>query len=179
MSGYVFVVVPHSAERNRGISVFPADEMGPVPARCNHSGYRHGKLNFSEYARANGKRKKIFEQHRPPHPAHRRGCWFASRGGHCIKPSGMRGSGLPELARTVRPLPVVVVWIRGTYPLELEAIAKILSVCRLGDEPRSPAGDQSQRFLALGIDIKDFLKIEDVAEALVRPSRNAKEFLDP
>jgi hypothetical protein len=91
----------------------------------------------------------------------------------------MYRSGLLELARTVRPLPVVVVWIRGPYPLELEAMAKILSVCRLGDEPRSPASDQSQRILALGIDIKDFLKIEDVAEALVRPPRDAKEFLHP
>lgn len=91
----------------------------------------------------------------------------------------MYRSGLRELVRTVRPLPVVVVWIRRTYALKFEAMAKILSVCRLGDEPRTPASDQSQRFLAVGIDIKDFLKIEDVAQGLVSPSRDAKEFFHP
>ena len=96
--------------------------------------------------------------------------------GQCIKPSGTRRSGIPKFAGTARPLPVVVVWI---HPLELEAMAKVLPVCRLGDEPRSPSGEKLQRFLALGIDIKDFVKIEDVAEPLVRPSRNAKEFLHP
>jgi hypothetical protein len=98
------------------------------------------------------------------------------RSGQGIKPSGTRRSGIPEFAGTARPLPVVVVQI---HPLELEAMTKVLPVCRLGDEPRSPAGEQLQRFLAIGIDIKDFLKIEDVAEALVRPPRNAKEFLYP
>lgn len=58
-------------------------------------------------------------------------------------------------------------------------MAKILSVCRLGHEPHSPTGDQSQRFLALGIDIKNFPKIDDVAEALIGPPHNPKEFLHP
>jgi 4'-phosphopantetheinyl transferase EntD len=58
-------------------------------------------------------------------------------------------------------------------------MAKVLAVCRLGDELRSASAKQSQRFLALGIDIEHFLKIEDVFEALVCRSRDAKKFPRP
>jgi hypothetical protein len=44
-------------------------------------------------------------------------------------------------------------------------MAEVFPVCRIGDELRSPSAEQSQRFLACGIDVEDFLKIEDIAAA--------------
>jgi hypothetical protein len=99
--------------------------------------------------------------------------------GQFIKPSGIRDSALSGLARTFWSLPVVVVRLRINYPTQLQAIAEILAVCRLGDEPRSASGEQSQSVFANGIDVKNFLQIEDVAISLIFPSSDAKEFLGP
>jgi len=63
--------------------------------------------------------------------------------------------------------------------VQLQPLAEVLPICRLGDKLRSPSAQQSQGILALGIDVEHFLKIEDAAATLVCPSSDAKEFLHP
>jgi hypothetical protein len=80
------------------------------------------------------------------------------------------------VAKSIRPLRIVVARL---YPLELEAIAEVLPVCRLRDELRSPIAEQSQSFFTLRVDIEHFLEIEDVAAVLVWTSCDTEEFLRP
>jgi hypothetical protein len=101
------------------------------------------------------------------------------RGGQSIKASSMRRSALPRSAGSLPSLPVVAFPLGGDYPAQVQPIAKIFAVRRLGDESCSPATEPSQCFLAFGIDIEDFLKVECVAVALVGSSSDAKEFPRP
>ena len=110
----------------------------PFPSRCDHSGYSHGNFNFPEYARANGKRKKVFEQHRPPHPAHRRGCWFASA---AAKASNLPACTVREYRSLIElpgPFPPL---LSMSHPFKFESMAKVLPVCRFGDKPSSPSAE--------------------------------------
>ena len=99
--------------------------------------------------------------------------------GAFIHASGIGDMAVPALATAFQALPAEAVCLGGPYPVQLEPVAKVLPICRLGDEPRSPSGEKSQGFLALAIDIEDFLKIEGMAVALICRSRDAKEFLCP
>ena len=174
MSRYIFVVFPYLTERNGGITVIPADQMSPAPIEAITPGTMVGTSISPNTRVPTGRDEKIFEEHRPPHFPQ-----LDRSSGQCIKPSGMRGSALPGPARTFRPLPVVLVHLRVSYPAQLQAMAEILAVCRLGDEPRSASAEQSQSVFASGIDVKHFLQIEDVAISLICPSRDAKELPGP
>jgi len=86
---------------------------------------------------------------------------------------------MPELAISLRAIPGGVVCLGGPHPAKLEPIAKVLPIRRIGDESCSPSAEPSQCCFTLGINKEDFLKIENIAAALVYRSRNAKQFLRP
>lgn len=86
---------------------------------------------------------------------------------------------MPGLARTSRPLTVVRVHLRVSYSMQFQAIAEILAVLRLGDEPRPTSAEQSQSVFAGGIDEENFLQIKGVGMCLICPSGDAKEFPSP
>ena len=90
-----------------------------------------------------------------------------------------RGLAMPEPARSFATLSSVVVYVGSPYTVEFQPIAEVLTVCRIGDKPRSPPAKPSQCFFPLGIDKENFLKIEGIAVALICRSSNTKEFLRP
>jgi hypothetical protein len=97
----------------------------------------------------------------------------------CIQASDIRWLAIPGLAMISWFCRIAVFRVRRAQAMQLKPLAEILPVCRLGDEPGSAYAEWSQGVLACRIDVEHFLKIENVAVAMVCTSSYTKEFLCP
>ncbi len=105
---------------------------------------------------------------------------FLGCAGERIVHIDIRCSAASRCGRTFPYLRIDVFHFSDGYPTKLQPLAEILPVCRLRNKTRSVGAAQySQGFLAGGVNIENFLKIEDVALSPILASRDAKQFLCP